>query len=147
MSKIAGIKNKSPETYPQATAPSTVLETGSKTGGTVVLNDASYTSLLSAPVSLTVTVSAKFTVMFSGVLQEGAPAITTVQLFLEEAPLSPPFTVQAEVPAAVFPVSVSFVFETALLSPGTYTFDVKGETAAGASVSLDASLVVMATSA
>ncbi len=147
MSKIAGIKNKSPETYPRAPVPSTVLETRSKTGGTVTLNAVTYTSLLSAPVSLAVAVNANFIAMFSGVLVNGAPGITTVQLYLDEAPLSPAFTVQAEVPAGAAPVPVSFVFETpGTLAAGTWTFDVVARTASGAATALDGSLVVMAVS-
>ncbi len=152
MSKIAGIKNKSPETYPSPPAKSNVLQTLSKVnappGGPVAIVNGSFTSLLggAGPISFTPAVSGAYaTIMVSGVLENASPAgQTTVAIFLDTFPQ---YQIQHEVKTAGAPVPFSLVFETANLGvAGPHMVDVQAQAASGTSSAIDVSVVVIVTS-
>lgn len=148
MSKVAGIHNKSPETYPGPRAKSTVLQTLSKVQppGSVPLSAA--TSLLGAagPLMFTPLVAANAVFLFSGVLQAGSPGTTTVSL-VDLTTSTTESSITVEVPAGTNPVPFSMVFEVTGLSAGVpQTFDVQGTTA-GTSSALDSSLVAIVATA
>lgn len=153
MSKIAGIKNKSPETYPSPPAKSNVLQTLSKVnappGGPVAIVNGSFTSLLggAGPISFTPAVSGAYaTIMVSGVLENASPTAgqTTVAIFLDTFNQ---YQIQPEVKTAGAPVPFSLVFETANLGvAGPHMVDVQAQAASGTSSAIDVSVVVIVTS-
>jgi len=150
MSKIAGIKNKSPETYPSSPTKSNVLQTLSKfnTAPVTVVNG-SFTSLFGGvgPISFTAAVAGAFaTIMVSGVLESASPAgPTTVAIFVDTVNV---YEIQLEVQTAGAPVPFSLVFETGSLGvAGSHQVDVRAETSSGTASAIDTSVVVIVTSA
>lgn len=146
MGKIAGLKNKSPETYPSAPIVSNVLQTLAKVGGMVSIGSGGLTSLLSAPIMFTPPVSAEALVLFSGVLQSASPsaASTNVEIILDGIPV---YTYAVEVKIAGGPVAYGIAFDITGLSAGPHTIDVQAQATSGTSQAIDGSAVVIVTSA
>lgn len=145
MGKIAGLKNKSPETYPSAPIRSNVLQTLSKVGGTVSIGSGGLTSLLSAPIMFTPAVSAKALVLFSGVLQNASSAATTnVEVILDGNPV---YTYGVQVKTAGAPVAYGIAFDITGLSASPHTIDIQAQADSGTSQAIDGSAVVIVTSA
>jgi hypothetical protein len=147
--KIAGMKNRSPETYPSAPIKSNVLETLPKVGpgSPVAINSSSPTSLLSSPISFTPAVSAKALVLFSGVLQTASPsaAATNVEVIVDGTPV---YTYAVDVKTAGAPVPFGIAFDvTGGLSASPHTIDIQAQATSGTSQAIDGSAVVVVTSA
>ena len=85
MSKIAGIKNKSPETYPGPRVKPTVVQTLSTNNPLDVTVNGTFATILNAPLSFTPEVpGVKAILMVSGVLQTPSPSgETTVAIVLD----------------------------------------------------------------
>ena len=85
MSKIAGIKNKSPETYPGPRVKPTVVQTLSTNNPLDVPVTGTFATILNAPLSFTPEVpGVKAILMVSGVLQTPSPnGQTTVAIVLD----------------------------------------------------------------
>lgn len=150
MSKIAGIKNKSPETYPGPKAKPTVVETLSTTNVSTAAIGTGFATLLVAPLSFTPEVpGVKATILVSGVLQTPSPnGQTTVAIVLDNETAPPAYELAFEVNASDSPIPFSLVFETTVLTPSApLTIDVQAKTASGSAVATDVSLVVMASTA
>lgn len=148
MSKVAGIKRRSPETYPNTLPKLTILETLSGVeAGPVALNNASFTSILATPIMFAPAVDgAKAVVLFSGVLENAsAPNVTTVAIIVD---LTNEYEVPVEVQTIGAPIAFSLTFETGSLGvAGPHTIDVQAKTAAGTSAAIESSIVVIVTSA
>lgn len=145
MSKIAGIKNKSPETYPEGVPVPTVLETLRNVNAGPVSLTTAFAVIVAAP-AFTPEVTAKATVMVSGVLQNASAAgPANVAIFSEGSPV---YTVQVEVQTAGAPVPFSLTFEiTGLTAHVTESIDVRAEMVSGTASAVDVSVVVIVTSA
>ena len=148
MSKIAGIKNKSPETYPGPRVNPTVVQTLSTNNPLDVPVTGTFATILNAPLSFTPEVSGvKAILMVSGVLQTPSPnGQTTVAIVLDPLGIDEILLeASIEVNASESPIPFSLVFETGVLTTGVpVTIDVQARTATGTSVATDASLVIIA---
>lgn len=148
MGKIAGLKNKSPETYPSAPIQSNVLQTLAKANaGPIAINNSSPTSLIGVlPIMFTPPVSAKALVLFSGVLQSASPsaASTNVEIILDGSPV---YTYAVEVKTAGAPVAYGIAFDITGLSASPHTIDIQAQATSGTSQAIDGSAVVIVTSA
>ncbi len=147
MGKIAGLKNKSPETYPSAPIQSNVLQTLAKANaGPIAINNSSPTSLIGVlPIMFTPPVSAKALVLFSGVLQSASSAATTnVEVILDGNPV---YTYGVQVKTAGAPVAYGIAFDITGLSASPHTIDIQAQAVSGTSQAIDGSAVVIVTSA
>ena len=152
MSKIAGIKNKSPETYPGPRVKPTVVQTLSTNNPLDVTVTGTFATILNAPLSFTPEVSGvKAILMVSGVLQTPSPnGQTTVAIVLDPSGVDEILLeASVEVNASESPIPFSLVFETGVgvLTTGVpVTIDVQAKTTSGSgtSVATDASLVIIA---
>ena len=150
MSKIAGIKNKSPETYPGPRVKPTVVQTLSTNNPLDVPVTGTFATILNAPLSFTPEVSGvKAILMVSGVLQTPSPnGQTTVAIVLDPLGIDEILLeASIEVNASESPIPFSLVFETGVLTTGVpVTIDVQAKTTSGSgtSVATDASLVIIA---
>ena len=150
MSKIAGIKNKSPETYPGPRVKPTVVQTLSTNNPLDVPVTGTFATILSAPLSFTPEVSGvKAILMVSGVLQTPSPnGQTTVAIVLDPLGIDEILLeASIEVNASESPIPFSLVFETVVLTTGVpVTIDVQAKTTSGSGTSFatDASLVIIA---
>lgn len=140
MGKIAGIKNKSPEAYPDNPGQPTISTYGKKNNNPVLLVVTTPTSLLTGAAPVEAGGSGdRIIVMFSGVLQwpasgsgEGQSpenATITVGIYLDSSG-SPAYSIQAFVPASNLPnvnppapVPFSLFWETP--ADGAHAVDVK----------------------
>jgi hypothetical protein len=150
MPKIAGIKNRSPETYPVSKGKPALVETQSNVNTTHTVTDVA-SSIVEAPISFQApaTGSSKAIVMVSGVLSSpSAGGIdVTVNVLVDTDVPSPPGTVVVAVPATDAPVPFSLVFETTAFTPSSMqTIDVQADTSAGTVVAGGVSFVVMVSS-
>ena len=150
MSKIAGIKNKSPETYPGPRVKPTVVQTLSTNNPLDVPVTGTFATILNAPLSFTPEVSGvKAILMVSGVLQTPSPnGQTTVAIVLDPLGIDEILLeASIEVNASESPIPFSLVFETGVLTTGVpVTIDVQAKTTSGSgtSVATNASLVIIA---
>ena len=150
MSKIAGIKNKSPETYPGPRVKPTVVQTLSTNNPLDVPVTGTFATILNAPLSFTPEVpGVKAILMVSGVLQTPSPnGQTTVAIVLDPSGVDEILLeASVEVNASESPIPFSLVFETGVLTTGVpVTIDVQAKTTSGSgtSVATDASLVIIA---
>ena len=150
MSKIAGIKNKSPETYPVSKGKPSIAQTQSNSqyhpygDGRRLFNRHAAISF-QAPS----TGGSRAIVMVSGVLSSpsGSGIQATVNVLVDTDVPSPPGTVVVAVPTADAPVPFSLVFETtAFAANSMHTIDVEASTNAGTVVAGGVSFVVMVSS-
>jgi len=149
MGKIAGIKNKSPETYPQSQAKPTVIETLSKTLPFAALSNGGPVNLVDPIAFAGQPGGSKATIMFSNYFDTSSGALTVeVEVVLDGD--SPSYTTTFAVPIpSGTPTPFSFVFELTGLAAGPHSIQVTGETTAGGET-VDArnnSAVVIITSA
>ena len=155
MSKVAGIHNKSPETYPTSPTVSNILETlRQDVSASPTLFGTSFTSILAGLLSFTPSVNnAKAIVMVSGVIESPSAGnnIITLQIVLDPSgsdivELTVVLESLAGSPAE--PVPFSMVVETASLGVSApQTIDVQAKTTSGTAVAADVSTVIMVTSA
>lgn len=151
MSKLAGIKNKSPETYPGPRVKPTVVQSLSTNNPLDVTFNGTFATILTGPLSFTPEVpGVKALIMVSGVLQTPSPSgETTVAIILDPSG-SDTILLEAvvEVSTSESPIPFSLVFETGVLTTGVpVTIDVQAKTTSGSgtAVATDASLVIIAT--
>ena len=149
MSKVAGIHNKSPETYPTSPIVSNVLQTlrGINPSASVGL---SFATILSSFISFTPSVAGAYaTVMVSGIIESPSPdGEITVQIVLDPSGLDiVELTSTFEVKAAYSPVPFSLVVRTASLVSAPQTIDVQAKGLSGTATAADISAVVVVTSA
>lgn len=147
MGKIAGLKNKSPETYPQSQAQPTIVQTLSgKNTSSVPLTNA-FATILASPISFTPPAGAMTVVMVSGVIDSPSPTseTITVEILID---LSLAIEIVFDANPGDTPVPFSLVYETGILT-GTQTIDVQAKTGAGGAtaVATDVSVVVIVSSA
>lgn len=148
MSKIAGIKNRSPETYPDGTPGPTVLQTlrNVNAGPAPIAN---AFSVIVAPPAFTPDVSANAVVMVSGVLQSALPAAEAVNvaIFVDGSPV---YTIQAEAqPGTGEPTPFSLTFEEGGLTahaPVTINVQAQTVTSGATAAAVEVSVVVIVTS-
>ena len=150
MSKIAGIKNKSPETYPVSKGKPSIAQTQSNVSTTHTVTDVA-SSIVDAAISFQApsTGGSRAIVMVSGVLSSpsGSGIRATVNVLVDTDVPSPPGTVVVAVPTADAPVPFSLVFETtAFAANSMHTIDVEASTNAGTVVAGGVSFVVMVSS-
>ena len=152
MSKLAGIKNKSPETYPGPRVKPTVVQSlsiANNSGGIQV--GSAFATILPAPLSFTPEVpGVKAVIMVSGVFGTPSPSGQVTVAIILDPTGSDTILLEAvvEVNSAESPIPFSLVFETSVLSVGVpVTIDVQAKTAAGGdtAVASGASLVIIAT--
>lgn len=149
MSKIAGVKNKSPETYPQSFGTPTVLETLRGVNAGPAALSSSFATILAAPVMFTPSVAgAKAIVMVSGVIESvSEPTEVTVEIL----------NVPDEVYEIVFgantgrppiPFSLSYeIPDLGAVAPQTIDVQAKTNTGGATAEVTSVSIVVMVTSA
>lgn len=145
MSKIAGIKGRSLETYPNARRTGAVSTQSHVNPSSVGPLTTGLTSLLTAP--LDVLPGSKAIVTYSGAVStSGASVLVTVNVVVDgdiEYPM------QVEVTSANTPAPFSLVFETDELgaSPSPHTIDIQATASVGgdATVAANGSIVVVAT--
>ena len=150
MSKVVGIHNKSPETYPQAPTKSNVLETLRGVNPSAPING-SFASILTSLIMFTPSVAGAYaTVSVSGFIESPSPdGEMTLQIVLDPSgsdivELASTF----EVHAAGAPVPFSMVVRTGSLT-GPHSIDVQAKTTSGSGTATAAgiSVVVIVTSA
>ncbi len=151
MSKVAGIHNKSPETYPQAPIQSNVLETLRGVNPSASIGNGSFATILTSLIMFTPSMAGAYaTVMVSGVIQSPSPdGEVTLQIVLDPSGADTvELTSTFEVKAAYTPVPFSMVVETASLGAiAPQSIDVQAKGLSGTAVAADISIVVMVTSA
>ncbi len=151
MSKVAGIHNKSPETYPQAPIQSNVLETLRGVNPSASIVNGSFATILTSPIMFTPSMAGAYaTVMVSGVIQSPSPdGEVTLQIVLDPSMADiVELTSTFEVKAAYTPVPFSMVVETASLGAiAPQSIDVQAKGLSGTAVAADISVVVIVTSA
>ncbi len=150
MSKVAGIHNKSPETYPQAPIQSNVLETLRGVNPSASIGG-SFATILTSLIMFTPSMAGAYaTVMVSGVIQSPSPdGEVTLQIVLDPSGADiVELTSTFEVKAAYTPVPFSMVVETASLGAiAPQSIDVQAKGLSGTAVAADISVVVIVTSA
>ncbi len=145
MSKIAGLKGRSPETYPSYKASG--FGSQSNVNASPVVLTTGLTSLLTAVID--VLPGVKNVVMWSGYVEtSGANVLVSVEVVLDGSGV---YTTQVEVKTANSPAPISLVFETEPLAstPNPHTIDIKGTASVGgstATVEAGSSVVVLSTS-
>lgn len=147
MSKIAGLRGRSPETYPSARALGDVQTQSQVNSSFPVVLGVNLISLLAAPIPVTPG-GRKAILMYTGVVSEsGGSALVTVDFMIDGNIV---FSAEVEVTAANSPAPFSLVFETAdplLATPDPHVIDVQANaTGAGtATVATGGSIVVIST--
>ena len=142
MAKIAGLKGRSPETYPNARNVGIVSSQSHVNPLAVGPLTTGFTSLLTAPID--VPPGAKAFVMYSGVVS-GSGATVTVEVVVNGSTV---YSTEVEVASGNSPAPFGLTFETAELenSPEN-TIDIQATASIGgvATVAANGSIVVMAT--
>ena len=152
MGKIAGLKNKSPETYPQAPIVSNVLETLRGVNPSALIGG-SFASILTSLIMFTPSAAGAYaTVMVSGIIESPNPdGEMTLQIVLDPSGSDiVELTSTFEVTTAGSPVPFSMVVRTGSLGPsGPQSIDVQAKTTSGlgTATAADISAVVIVTSA
>lgn len=145
MSKIAGLRGRSPETYATRRESGDVQTITDSSAGAVGLSNGSFTDLI-APIALPGAGGFRAIVMYSGVLETPAPGPVTVEAQIVVGGDNV-YTQLIQVNAASSPVSFSMVFETEFLGAGPPGVFVRAMTTnvGDTANSVDASVVVIAT--
>jgi len=141
MSKIAGLKGRSPETYPGPKR-SGLVKTLASVNPSSVLLGTSLTTLLSAIVDVPAGNVAAI-VMYSGVLDATGSAFVTVEVILNVTTV---WTQQIEVTTTNQPLPFSVVFDTEYVSSAPLTINIQAYASLASTVTVAAggSIVVMA---
>jgi hypothetical protein len=152
MSKVAGIHNKSPETYPQAPTKSNVLQTLRGVNASAPITG-SFASILASLISFVPSVAGAYaTIMVSGIIQSPSPdGEMTLQIVLDPYGLDiVELTSTFEVYADGSPVPFSTVVRTGSLgavAPQSIDVQAKTTSGSGTATAADISVVVIVTSA
>jgi len=148
MSKIAGLKGRSPETYPTPKSLGLVHTYANVNSSSVTLHtNPTLESLLSTPAD--VLPGNKAIVMYSGELEtSGASVLVYIYVILDGNPVSV-YSMQIEVTSGNSPVPFSLAFETGSLgaSPDPHTIDIQAVASIDgtATVAANGSVVVIST--
>lgn len=131
MGKIAGLKNKSPETYPQSQAQPTIVQTLGNVLALASLSNADFVNLVT-PVAFEASGGARVVLLFSGYLDTPAPGAVTVEVEVQIDGDPAVFTATFNTgDATTTPTPFSFVFETASLGAGPHSIQIEAETTSG----------------
>ncbi len=131
MGKIAGLKNKSPETYPQSQAQPTIVQTLQNVLALASLSNADFVNLVT-PVAFEASGGARVVLLFSGYLDTPAPGAVTVEVEVQIDGDPAVFTATFNTgDATTTPTPFSFVFETASLGAGPHSIQIEAETTSG----------------
>lgn len=144
MSKIAGLKGRSPETYANRRTSGDVQTLANSSAGAVLVQNGGFANLI-APVALPAAGGFRAIITYSGVLE--SPSVSAVQVQVQIEVGLETYTQLIEVTSTNAPVSFSLVFETEFLGADSPDVFVLGTTTtAGQTVqSVDASVVVILT--
>ena len=145
MPKIAGLKGRSLETYPNARRAGAVSTQSHVNLDAVGPLTTGLTSLLTAPID--VGPNTKALVMYSGVVSTSGPSVLVTVNVLVDGDVKYPLEI--EVTSANSPAPFSLSFETDQLgaTPNPHTIDIQASASVGgdATVAANGSIVVLAT--